>query len=383
MTLRPKPPYSLIIRAALPLFILILLISFITLFFMAEIGHAQNRALAAAPTTSQKSGPSPTNPVSEFIFNPDHRPTPQCHASTIVELPDGTLAAAWFGGSREGGQDVGIWLSRRIQGSWTAPVEVANGMQPLPPGQSTALPPRLPCWNPVLFQPRGGPLLLFYKVGLSPSDWWGMKATSGDGGKSWSAPRRLPPGILGPIKNKPIQLGDGTLLCGSSTEDQGWRVHFERTSDLGRTWSRTEALNDGRTIGAIQPSLLIHPGGKLQALGRSRQGRIWEAWSTDGGRTWSGFALTSLRNPNSGIDAVTLRDGRQLLVYNDSENARTPLNVALSKDGRTWTMVRTLEDAPGEYSYPAVIQSADGLVHITYTWKREAIRHIVFAPPED
>jgi predicted neuraminidase len=366
-------------RAGILPYGLILLISSITLILPAEIGAAQSKSPAAAP----KSGKPPVSSVSEFIFNPDHRPTPQCHASTIAELPDGTLVAAWFGGSREGAQDVGIWLSRRIQGSWTAPAEVATGMQPPLPGPTTALQPLMPCWNPVIFQPRGGPLILFYKVGPSPSDWWGMMTASDDGGKSWSAGRRLPPGILGPIKNKPVQLGDGTLLCGSSTEDQSWRIHFEQTSNLGRTWSRTEAINDGRTIGAIQPTLLIHPGGKLQALGRSRQGRIWEAWSSDGGRTWSNFALTSLPNPNSGIDAVTLRDGRHLLVYNNSENARTPLNVAISKDGRAWTMIRTLEDAPGEYSYPAVIQSADGLVHITYTWKRETIKHVAFGLPQD
>ena len=366
-------PHSTLVPSASPLSALILLVSLIALLFAAEIGAAQNKPSPAAPKPVQP----PADPISEFIFNPGRAPTAQCHASTIAELPDGTLAAAWFGGSREGAPDVRIWLSRRIHGSWTPPVEVATGMQPPLPGPTTALQPLMPCWNPVLFQPRRGPLILFYKVGPSPSDWWGMMTTSADGGKSWSAARRLPAGILGPIKNKPVELGDGTILCGSSTEDQGWRVHFERTADLGLTWSRTEAINDGRTIGAIQPTLLIHPGGKLQALCRSRQGRIGEAWSSDGGQTWNGLALTPLRNPNSGIDAVTLRDGRHLLVYNDSETARTPLNVAVSKDGRSWTMVRTLEDAPGEYSYPAVIQSADGLVHVTYTWKRETIKHVV------
>ena len=330
MTIRTNPLFSSKLRSAISLSVLILAISL-------SSGSGPVLESFSTPANFQKSGPKPANSVSEFIFDLGRPPTPQCHASTIVELPDGTLAAAWFGGSREGATDVGIWLSRRIRERWTAPVEVANGAQPAPPGQYTALPPRLPCWNPVLFQPRRGPLLLFYKVGPNPSSWWGMMTTSDDGGRSWSAPRRLPPGILGPIKNKPIQLNDGTLLCGSSSEELGWRVHFERTPDLGRTWSRTDALNDGRAIGAIQPSLLVHPGGVLQALGRSRQGRIWEAWSSDGGRTWSGFGLTALRNPNSGTDAVTLRDGRHLLVFNDTESGRTPLNVAISKDGRAWT----------------------------------------------
>src|SRR2546423_8530817 len=103
-------------------------------------------------------------------------------------------------------------------------------------------------------------------------------------------------------------------------------------------------------------------------------------WSADGARTWSPIALTSLPNPNSGIDAVTLRDGRHLVVYNHTTQARSPLNVALSRDGKTWKPALVLEHAAGEYSYPAVIQSADGLIHVTYTWKRQRIKHVVLAP---
>src|SRR5678815_1809353 len=97
-------------------------------------------------------------------------------------------------------------------------------------------------WNPVLFQPKEGPLLLFYKVGPSPSEWWGMLETSTDDGKTWSAPKRLPDRVLGPIKNKPEQLPNGDLLCPTSSEDDGWRVHFERTMDLGKTWASTGPL---------------------------------------------------------------------------------------------------------------------------------------------
>ena len=117
---------------------------------------------------------------------------------------------------------------------------------------------RHPTWNPVLFQPRSGPLMLFYKVGPSPSTWWGMVMTSADGGRTWSPPRRLPDGVLGPIKNKPVQLANGDILSGSSTEHDGWRVHFERSSDNGATWTATPPLNDGKEIPAIQPSILVH-----------------------------------------------------------------------------------------------------------------------------
>ncbi|SPE61520.1 putative neuraminidase (Sialidase) [Verrucomicrobia bacterium] len=308
---------------------------------------------------------------SEFIF--ETAPFPSCHASTIAETEPGELVAAWFGGTRERHPDVGIWVSRHVSGKWAAPKEVANGVQ--------SPTNRVPCWNPVLFQPRSGPPLLFYKVGPSPSDWWGMLMTSADGGQTWSTPRRLPQGILGPIKNKPVQLANGDLLCPSSTEHNGWRVHFERTRDLGQTWEATPVVNDSKEIGAIQPSILFHPGNRLQALGRTRQGAIFQIWSADGGTTWGKMTLTSLPNPNSGIDAVTLRDGRQLLVYNHTARGRSPLNVAVSNDSDHWQAALTLEDEPGkEFSYPAVIQTSDGLVHITYTWKRERIKHTVVDP---
>src|SRR5262249_35067962 len=278
---------------------------------------------------------------SEFIY--ETAPYPECHASTIAESK-GKLVAAWFGGTKEKHPDVGVWLSRWEEGKWTAPAEVANGVE--------SAEKRYPTWNPVLHQSKSGPLLLFYKVGPSPSTWWGMMMTSVDAGKTWSKPQRLPDGIAGPIKNKPVELNNGELLCPSSTEDKGWRVHFERTADLGKTWQRIEAINDGKEFGVIQPTVFFHPGAKLQALMRSRQGKIIESWSEDNGKTWSKLAATALPNPNSGIDGVTLKDGRHLLVYNHvitkpgKWGDRAPLNVAVSEDGKTWKAALALETGP-------------------------------------
>jgi alpha-L-rhamnosidase len=191
----------------------------------------------------------------------------------------------------------------------------------------------------------------------------------------------LPDGVLGPIKNKPVELLDGTLLCPSSTEEGNrWRIHLERTPDLGRTWRRTSPLNDGQAFGAIQPSVLVWPTGRMQLLCRGTGGRIVQCWSDDGGETWDEVTPTPLPNPNSGTDAVMLQDGRALLVYNHSTSGRTPLNVALSSDGLAWQSALVLEDAPGEYSYPAVIQTSNGHVHVTYTWRRERIKHVVLDP---
>lgn len=332
-------------------------------------------AFAGGSWASESAG-QPGLVRSELIFQ--KAPFKQCHASTIVQANNG-LVAAWFGGTKEGQPDVGIWLSRQEQGRWTAPIEVANGI--VSPDQ------RHPCWNPVLFQPKSGPLLLFYKAGPSPSRWWGMLMTSTDGGRTWARPRQLPPGVIGPVKNKPVQLSGGDLLCGSSTEHDGWRVHFELTRDLGHTWKTVGPVNDGKEIGAIQPSILLHPGGRLQAVGRTRQGRIFEVGSGDGGKTWGRMTLAALPNPNSGTDAVTLADGRHLLVYNHTGliagrwgGRRTPLNVAVSADGREWQAALVLENESGEFSYPAVIQTVDGLVHVTYTWKRQSIKHAVLDP---
>lgn len=305
----------------------------------------------------------------EFVY--ERPPTDSCHASTIVES-GGTLVAAWFGGTEEGAKDVGVWLARREGDAWSSPVRVAGGEQA--DGRAFA------CYNPVLHRPKDGPLLLFYKVGPSPSRWWGMLTTSVDHGKTWAAPRRLPDGTLGPIKNKPIVLADGTLLCPSSTEHDGWRVHFETTTDLGRTWKSTGPI-EPEEIGAIQPTILTHADGRLQALCRARRiGKIVETWSDDNGKSWSPLKPIDLPNPDSGIDATTLKDGRFLLVYNPTVRGRTPLKVTLSRDGKRWNDVVTLEDEPGEYSYPAIIQTSDGLVHVTYTWKRERIRHVVIDP---
>ncbi len=319
---------------------------------------------------------------SQFLY--EAAPIPSCHAATIVETTRGLLAA-FFGGSKEGAADVCIWLCHFTDGRWSEPMNVADGAQ----RNGT----RFPTWNPVLFQPRNGPVMLFYKVGSNPHSWWGMFRSSEDGGRTWSDAARLPDGILGPIKNKPVQLSSGDILSPTSIElgdEQGWHVYFERSTDDGKTWSSTAHVESDTKIDAIQPSILVHSTTQLQALGRTRSGRMFETWSQDAGKTWSKLSLMDLPNCNSGTDAVTLHGDGHLLVYNHScaEKARWPLNLARSRDGRTWQAAALLENetpvdargGPGQYSYPSMIQSGDGLVHIVYTWNRERICHKVIDP---
>lgn len=315
---------------------------------------------------------------SEFIYQKEDVKFPSCHASTIEKTDEG-LIAAWFGGTHEKNPDVGIWISRFENGKWTIPVEVANGIQ-----HKTL---RYPTWNPVLFN-FGDEIILFYKEGPSPGTWWGKYVSSTDNGLTWSRPVRLPEGIAGPIKNKPELLSNGKLICPTSSEDNGWRVHMEFTPDRGLTWERTEALNDGKEFSAIQPSILKHPGGKLQILCRSKNKFILTSWSSDNGKSWSNLETIELPNPNSGTDAVTLKNGQHVLVYNhikpnEKWGNRNVLNLAVSENGINWKAAVLLENDPdkdGEYSYPAVIQTADGMIHITYTWNRKLIKHVVVDP---
>ncbi|MEO5683077.1 MAG: sialidase family protein [Chitinophagaceae bacterium] len=316
--------------------------------------------------------------VDEFIF--EQASFPQSHASTIAETPAG-LIAAWFGGTKEGNKDVCIWTSHLVNGKWSAPAKAADGVM------NDTL--RYPCYNPVLYQVPGGDLLLFYKIGPNVAGWTGWMMRSKDNGKSWSAREALPEGMLGPIKNKPVLI-NGVLVCPSSTEKNGWKVHFEYTKDEGKTWSKSEDLNDGKIVSAIQPSILQYADGRMQVMCRSKNRTINEAWSSDGGKTWAPMQASALPNNNSGTDAVTLQDGRQLLVYNhvkpdsalpNGKGARTPLNVAVSKDGKQWYAAVILEDSPiSQYSYPSVIQSKDGMVHIVYTWRRERIKYVKIDP---
>ena len=339
----------------------------------------------------------------EDIFtNP---PFAESHASTVLPLKDGGLLVAYFAGTKEMNPDVGIWVSRYENGKWLPPVEVANGI--LPPEEAAKVKiaesdkacariygegpiERVAAWNPVLFRMKDGSIALFYKLGTHPQTWWGMRIDSHDEGRTWSKPQRLPDGIYGPIKNKPVRLADGSILSPTSVEDaDGWRIYFERSSDEGRTWEKTACVSSDPNIHAIQPSVLVHPNGVLQAVGRTRASRhggfVFQTFSEDNGHTWSRLTSTPLPNNNSGTDAVTLKDGRHLIVYNHTNKTgrrnRTPLNVSISPDGVRWFGVLTLEDAPvGEFSYPAVVQSDDGLVHIVYTWNCRRIRHVVADP---
>lgn len=318
-------------------------------------------------------------------------PYPQCHAATLVRLKDGRIGAAWFGGSYEGADDVCIWFSVKdpSTGRWNEPVMAADGVL------SDTL--RKACYNPVLWQSEGGPLYLYFKIGKNVQDWSGWYTVSRNGGRTWARRKAINDGLLGPIKDKPVQVG-GKVVAGSSLEKGGWRINFQLSDDGGRTWRTTGDIPSEEApftsdmsmqpIRSIQPAIIELPDGTLRAYCRSRSGLMSVTESRDGGESWSTVTLTDMPNNNSGFDAVRLKDGRYLMVYNKvrtapytSGGARTPLNLAISPDGVTWYDSLVLEDSPiGQYSYPAVICDDKGYVHVAYTWRRLKIKYMMIDP---
>lgn len=318
----------------------------------------------------------------EFIF--DKAPFASAHASTLVELKGGGYLAAWFGGTAEGKPDVAIWMASRQSSGWTAPIEIARE-------------PNVPSWNPVLFYAKSGRLWLYYKFGPSYTWWSAGRRFSDDDGKTWSPVQHLPAGLLGPIRAKPLLLPNGLLVSGSSVESYGsWAAWIERSTDDGEHWttsgpitlpqleSAPQVLVRGSELlkptGLIQPVVISLDGQHLRLYARSSLdiGHICIADSLDGGGTWSAARPLDLPNPNSGIDLVRLRDGRIVLIYNDTVSGRSPLNLAVSADGEHFKEFAALESESGEFSYPAIVQGTDGDLHITYTYNRQRIRYVVY-----
>ncbi len=305
---------------------------------------------------------------SRFIL--DDERAGSVHAVTLVETAEGLLAT-WFGGLHEGASDTTVWLARFRKNAWGEQRNLLSGAA----AEAEA------CWNPVLCR-VGKRILLFYRVGPDPRTWTSKLAVSDDEGATWQAARPLPDGYLGPIKNKPLELEDGVLLCPSSIELPKWDAHVEGYAPDQDRWLFKAPMADPEELWPIQPTLLPWSGTRIQALCRSGARVVAESWSEDAGLSWSALKPTALANPNSAIDGLILADGRAALVLNPLSQARTPLMLLLSDDGRRWRPGPLLEQEVGEFSYPAIIQATDGLIHVAYTYNRRRIRHVTLTPEE-
>ena len=326
-----------------------------------------------------------TEPWFEEEFINPNSPQPMVHVASLCELPDGKLAATWYGGSREGATDVAIYFAARPRGQreWSTPRAI------LTPGMAARELNRAirKAGNSVIFADEAGKLWLVY-VTITVGGWSGSSlnlTTSTDGGRTWEPSRRL---TLSPffniselVKNGPAVLANG-----------GWvaPIYHEFAGKLPELlWLCPTAAGlaemKSRIVGGIsgfQPALTPLSTNRAVAFLRDTtpRERVAVSRTADNGRTWSPPEALDLPNPHSGLDALRLTDGRLLLAFNDSRTGRENLRLALSLDeGSTWERVATLEEEAGaEFSYPFLIQTRDGKIHLVYTWKRKAIKHVVF-----
>ncbi|MDO1446578.1 sialidase family protein [Rhodocytophaga aerolata] len=324
------------------------------------------------PSTEKQPAKAISEIKKDFVFG-DQRPFAQCHASTLVRTTDNQFLVAWFGGTREKHDDVGIWLSKGIPGKWSAPKEIAKIREDAH-------------WNPVLFNLPSGEIMLYFKVGKTIDFWETWYIISGDNGSTWSEPKELVPGDKGgrgPVRNKPIILSNGTWLAPASDEkNKVWNAFVDISEDGGKTWKANNFIALDRKLipneGVIQPTLWESSPGNVHMLLRSSAGVICRSDSKDYGKTWTPVYKTSLPNPNTGIDLTKLSDGTLVLVYNkDNKNwgERQPISLTVSTDnGKTWSPATDLETGQkgDEFSYPSIISYGDSVAG-TFTWKRQRI----------
>ncbi len=320
----------------------------------------------------------------EFVC--ENMPTANCHASTVLPLQNGNVICAWFGGTKEGKDDVDIWYSVRENGVFGEPVRITADSS-------------LPHWNPVLFEHIDGKISLFFKVGKKIAEWKTYRCISSDNGKSFSSPSELVPGDnsggRGPVKNKCIRLSNSRILAPASFEHTGWNCFVDISDDDGYTWKKSDIIatkhclplfnrangHCKNRIPMIQPTLWESEKGQVSMFTRTSAGKIYRSDSPDYGVTWCTAYATDMPNNNSGIDVERTPDGRLFLVSNPvSKNwgERSPLTLGVSVDnGKSFETVCELEkEKPdSEFSYPAIVYS-DGKLHISYTWERKKIAYV-------
>ena len=311
---------------------------------------------------------------------------PSVHGANVIEKLDGDLLATWFGGSREGGKDVVLWgadYSVSSQ-SWTKPRHIVG------PAETQAALGRYikTVGNSVLVRGEQNSLWLYY-VSVSVGGWAGSSLNvirSPDEGKTWNTPRRL---ITSPFanistlnKSAAIYYTDGSIGLPVYHEFIGKFAELLRLDNTGYVWDKIR-ITHGRH--SIQPLILPLEQKKSVALMRDTgpsPGHVLISHSEDTGQHWSIDEKLALPNPDSAVAGLRRPDGSLLLVFNDTEAGRSSLALAISRDdGGSWHTVKHFEqgsDGNGEFSYPYLIRSRNGAMHLLYTWNRKRIRHISF-----
>ncbi|HXB72703.1 MAG TPA: exo-alpha-sialidase [Candidatus Acidoferrales bacterium] len=314
--------------------------------------------------------------ASELIFEKIPG-APAHHASSIAEAPNGDLLVTWYGGSYESSDDEALYMARRKKGerNWSTPEllfrdaahPVGNAIIFVDPAQKIwILWGRMEATQPLLAHTGWDGARLMYRV-------------SNDNGHAWTKDVLFPMETSGWLpRNLPVTLPGGELLVPLSDErDNVDKSFFVKTKDNGKTWVRSQNIPNQNVMGE-QPAVAPRPDGSLLAFVRLKPALL-QTESTDGGLNWTPAHATDLKCPDSAISLRALRNGHLLLAHNDSDRARTPLSITRSLDGgKTWSSHLVFESNPGEYSYPSILQTSDGLIHVTYTYRRYSIKHVEF-----
>jgi predicted neuraminidase len=328
--------------------------------------------------------PPPDHSAAPFFrtetINPEQG-LPMVHVAALAQTPDGILHCVWYGGTAECRPDVNIYLAHKEPGGrWTEPVAILTRKQ----AEQDLGRPVQALGNALLIAERDGSLRLLF-VTIAMGKWSGSQlnsCVSKDGGLSWSKAEHL---TLSPlfnlselVRNRPVPLRDGGWCVPIYQEFLG---KFPELLWLGKDGSyRKTRIAGGCSV--FQPSLVPTGEGSAVVLLRdyTRARKIQSSRSADGGKKWSVATPTTLPNPDAGISALPLRDGRILLAYNDSPKDRSDLSLALSGNGgTTWSKLASLQHEEGAaFAYPYLFRSADGLILLAYTWKGRELRLITF-----
>lgn len=358
----------------------------------------------------------------------------QTHAASLVELKDGRIRAFWFAGSREGAKDVEIRSAvfDPARGLWGAEQTVASREGT----KQSVLRYVSKLGNPVAGRAADGTLWLYY-VTVSMGGWAGSSitaVTSADEGITWSPARRL---VSSPFLNISTLVKGASFLYSDGT--MGLPVYHEFISKFGELLrlDKTGAVIDKQRLSAgkdhgLQPVFLAKNANEALVLmrysGADTPHRAISVATNDAGQHWTAPVKSLLSNPDSALSAVVLPDGRILAALNNMEQGRDALMLVISADGgNTWRNVYQLEDqlaareqqldethylkiieglakdtdakaadAPSEYvesvkrqvcaghncrfefSYPYLIRTQSGDIHLVYTWNRSFIKHIWF-----
>ena len=308
---------------------------------------------------------SPLDPVIySHVLSPAPKRFPMSHAPYLAPIGENHVAVIWFAGSREWAKDVHIMSAvfSSESGTWTSIRDFVSDI-----GYSLG--------NAVMLNDEAGGIHLWY---VRTKGYWQdgeivhMVMPHLEGGFTSREPLPLAAGWL--VRGRPLQKGSQVYLP----------VYHETANESG-IWEQDLTTGKGvlrETVtgpgGLIQPTLVEFENNEFRFFMRNprRPNRIHFAYSMNRGQTWSRPFPTTLPNPNAGLDVVRLTGSRLLCVYNDSERHRYPLSLAISENGGVeWEKIHDLEINPGEYSYPSLLLTGEGL-HLAYTYQREAIRFV-------